>query len=642
MIPVLYESTETEFLTNGIGRLSDAISCIVSEALNGSFELEMEYPINGIHFSELKLDRIIYAEYFRDDPTVVPKPQPFEIYKITRPINGVITIYAHHISYRGSYIPTRPMTVETGAYDFVTQINNNDEETKLTMENNPFTLHLEGSDWGTKTEKFKSTVPRSYRDLIGGDDSFLTTYGGEIKYDNFDIHIYRNRGSNKHVNIMYSKNLTDLEHTEDGSSIVTGIYPYYTTDDGYVNCETIVPETNGIIYSSYRSLYATSKTVPMSFNDRIEETPTAQQLKEACEKYMEEEKIGEPSVNMDVSFVALWQTEDYKDIAPLETVSLGDTVTVIFNELGVNKKAKVIETVYNVLSERYDSIELGEYEKSTLDKTIIDIQEEAIDKSETKTREFVSEQTNIIRGAKGGYIKTITDANGNPQALIIGQEQNPQTGKLTGNCMKITYTGIGISSDGEDGEYDTAWTLNDGISRFNADYIRFGQMDGDRIKANTIKSGNLEIASSDSSYVKLENTGRPPYWAVGLFYSLVGTNYIPLTEKPGDWDTAYYNYYVRNDGNVFGSWIRLGHIVTDGQWKPTLEISSAGSVIHLVETNDRLSFYDMTDEDNPLELAFISDNRFHSPNMSVENGIIFANGHYELDQSNGLVFAYLS
>ena len=101
MIPILYSETEREFKTNGIGRLVDAISCVVVEERNGQYELEMEYPVSGKLFSELKHSRVIGAIPSEDTGI-----QGFEIYKISKPINGIVTVNARHVSYRLSYVPT--------------------------------------------------------------------------------------------------------------------------------------------------------------------------------------------------------------------------------------------------------------------------------------------------------------------------------------------------------------------------------------------------------------------------------------------------------------------------------------------------------------------------------------------------------
>lgn len=100
MNPVLYESTESTFETNGLGVLSDTISCQVVEERNGIFEITLEYPLTGIHYQEIKQRRIIFVK-----PNPYEDPQPFRIYRITKPLSGKITVYAQHISYDLSGVP---------------------------------------------------------------------------------------------------------------------------------------------------------------------------------------------------------------------------------------------------------------------------------------------------------------------------------------------------------------------------------------------------------------------------------------------------------------------------------------------------------------------------------------------------------
>ena len=55
MKPILFAPTATEFDNNGLGALVDAPRCIVREERNGPYELEMDYPVDGQHFSEIEL-----------------------------------------------------------------------------------------------------------------------------------------------------------------------------------------------------------------------------------------------------------------------------------------------------------------------------------------------------------------------------------------------------------------------------------------------------------------------------------------------------------------------------------------------------------------------------------------------------------
>lgn len=76
-----------------MGVLRDAVSCTVTEERNGAFELEMVYPITGQHYSSLALRGLILAK-----PNPYGEAQYFRIYKISRPINGQVTVNAQHIS----------------------------------------------------------------------------------------------------------------------------------------------------------------------------------------------------------------------------------------------------------------------------------------------------------------------------------------------------------------------------------------------------------------------------------------------------------------------------------------------------------------------------------------------------------------
>lgn len=61
MTPVLFPPDERDFTTQGLGALSAAISCTVTEERNGIYELEMEYPMIGVHYGEIQERCLIYA-----------------------------------------------------------------------------------------------------------------------------------------------------------------------------------------------------------------------------------------------------------------------------------------------------------------------------------------------------------------------------------------------------------------------------------------------------------------------------------------------------------------------------------------------------------------------------------------------------
>lgn len=114
---LLYDANETAFQSNGLGSLNDAIKCTVTEARNSDYELDMEYPVNGRHYSDLMVRRIIYAK-----PNPHDGPQPFRIYSISRPISGKISVVAAHISYDLSDYVVMPF-IATSYSDVFSKLN---------------------------------------------------------------------------------------------------------------------------------------------------------------------------------------------------------------------------------------------------------------------------------------------------------------------------------------------------------------------------------------------------------------------------------------------------------------------------------------------------------------------------------------
>ena len=341
MIPILYEPGETSFTTNGLGRLSDAISCVVKEERNGAFELVMEYPIFGIHYGDIANRSLILAS-----PNPTDRPQPFRVYKITKPLKGIVTINAEHISYDLSGYPVSPFTA-TGVVEALAGF---EEHAAV---DSPFHFSTDKTSSGT----YKAAVPVSIRSQLGGTEgSVLDCYGGEWKFDRFLCTLCSSRGQDRGVTIRYGKNLTDLTQEENCAGVYTGVYPYYYSDEKKVE----LPEK--IVYASGE--FGFTRILPLDLTSKYESKPTEAALRESAVEYIAANNIGIPAVNLKVSFAQLEQSEEYRGLALLEQVSLCDTVSVIFPALGVSAKAKCISVKYDVLLDRIESIELGEAKAS--------------------------------------------------------------------------------------------------------------------------------------------------------------------------------------------------------------------------------------------------------------------------------------
>ena len=487
MIPVLFDAAASTFKTNGLGRLSSAKSCKVTEERNGQFELEMDYPISGEHYGDIALSRIICAV-----PADGKDPQPFRIYQISKPLNGVVTVYARHISYRLSLIPAVP-TDETAS--------SAEGALKLLKANAaeecPFSFESDVTTEGTYT----IDTPASIRSQLGGTSgSVLDVYGGEYEWDNWTVRLHKARGYDTGIVLRYGKNITDIKQEESIESTVTGVLPFWRQEgeDG------VTQVLGDMVYSDNADKYPFHMTMVLDLSQEYESAPTKEQLEERAEKYIENNDIGVPDVNISVSFIALWQTEDYKDIACLERVNLCDQIEVEFPTLGVSATAKVIKTVYNVLLERYESIEIGSARTNLSD--VIAANKQNIESSQKKTTSFmqkaISYATKLIQGGLGGHVVMNVNAAGQPNEILIMDTDDIATAV---NVIRMNVNGIGFSKNGYNGPFTTAWTID---GAFNADFIVSGTMQADRIKGGVLTlggeddvNGELMVLNADGDIV---------------------------------------------------------------------------------------------------------------------------------------------
>ena len=458
MIPILYSPTTTSFTTGGIGKLIDAGSCIVTEERNGSYELEMTYPITGHLYDEIKQRSIIFAK-----PSPAQSEQPFRVYRITKPLNKVVTIYAAHISYDLSGIPVKNFTSQS-VQAALTAL------TTSSVISNPFTF------WSDKTNSgvMEIETPTPCRTILS---NILDVYGGEYEFDKYTVKLHSLRGFDNGVSIKYGKNLTDLEQDENCSNVYTGVLPYWTGNDTTVSGSVVnAPGT-----------YDFTRILPVDFTSDFEEQPSTAQLDNAATNYILANNIGVPEVNLTVSFVNLNQTEEYKNLGIFERVELGDTIKVEFAAMGVSSTARCVKTVYNTLLERYDNVELGEVKKGLADiissqtSSIIDISKNSGISSAVKAAIIAA--TEAITGQQGGSVILHDTRGGNKpnELLFLDNDDISQAQKV----WRFNLSGFGYSSNGYEGPYTTAITRDGSIV---ADFITTGSMDAARITSGILQS----------------------------------------------------------------------------------------------------------------------------------------------------------
>jgi phage minor structural protein len=400
--PRLYPPTAAAWDNNGLGALSDCISCVVEETLNGPFELEMQYRLNGLHYADITLRSIILAK-----PNPTARPQPFRVYKISRPINGVVTINAQHLSYDLSGIVIEPFNAPSLASALEGMKTN-------AVTENPFEYETDK----TVISDFVVSYPSSARSLVAGQrGSLLDTYGGELEFDRYQVKLWAHRGKDNGVTIRYGKNMTDVNQEEDGSGVYTGVYPYwYSEEEGSADL--------GSSYVPVEGEFDFTRILLLDLTEEFENKPTAEELTQKAQEYISNHDPGVPTISTTVSW---YQSREF-----VENVNLGDVVGVYFSRLGISAKAKIVKTRYNALQNRYESVDIGSV-RSSIAGTIVSMDQGVSSVTQytvTETRRITKElemTADSLRSAISDSAQNTTQLIQQSQAIIMEALQDYAT-----------------------------------------------------------------------------------------------------------------------------------------------------------------------------------------------------------------------
>ena len=482
MIPILYAASETDFTTNGIGLLTDAVSCTVTEERNGAYEATLVYPAKG-HLAEyIAEDAIIKAKANDTD-----EPQLFRIYKSGKQIGSNTTWNAEHISYELTGNPVEQFNVSG--------VNAEQALNRLLAAAVFKHKYTATSDITTVNSTSIADVVSVRKALGGVEGSILDTWGGEYHFNNYRIELLKARGADNGVTIEYGKNLTDAKQERNISNIVTAIFPYAKyTPDGTEN-EVFVSLKEKTLVHADAANYAYKRCEIVDFSSEWESGTiiTEDMLRAKAEAYLE--KIStEPDINITLSYAQLKKTKDYKNIQAMESVKLCDTVTVRIDKLQIEATAKIVKAKYDSLKERYDTMEIGSV-RTNLTKQLTATQQEITDsikRNQTRAEQIkkqieqtIVDVTAAITGNSGGYVVLYPEKN--PQEIYILDQ--PELSKAK-NVWRWNLAGLGHSNTGVNGKFTTAITADGQIV---ANFITAGELTGSILRAGTVYAEALDV-----------------------------------------------------------------------------------------------------------------------------------------------------
>lgn len=345
-IPRLYKENTTNFSSaaSSLGVLSDAQNCKVTEALNGGFELVLNYPITGVNFDNLRINCVIMAP-----PNPYDDWQPFRIYKISKPIGGIVTVNAEHKYYELSGYPSMPMAqfkdnpVPCGALMGWMSSEAGRNAYYLSSASYSFTTDI------SKSEAWEINTPTDLKALMA---KAVDLYGGEWKINGTTLQLLAERGEDRHVKVAYGSNLLNIQQDE-GDNSYTHLMPFWAKngEERYLNPP----------YMSWNGLPATTlpRVLIVDFTKDFDTQPTPAELEAKGQEYIDAHPQKGIEYSQTVRFVSRGQTVEYASLGDIDHVELGDTIGVDARPLDISTSLRCISLTYDVLRGVYESCELG-------------------------------------------------------------------------------------------------------------------------------------------------------------------------------------------------------------------------------------------------------------------------------------------
>ena len=490
MIPILYDTKETAFISNGLGRLRDCISCVCSEERNGVYECSFEYPVDGANFNLIKVGRIIGVTH--DESGDI---QPFDIVSYTKPIDGIVTFYCTHISYRQSYLTVTGSNINSLEAAFLML--------KNAQPNNPFSYQTDKTSTGYMGAA--DGLPKTVRSMLGGTEgSILDTYGGEYEWDRFNVKLHSARGVNRDFSIRYGVNMLDYNEELDSSGTYMACVPYWT--DGTLKVVGDVQTADGTTITNR------GECVPLDVSDKFESKPTKAQVNQMGKSVMNSKSPMIPSQNIHVEFIRLQDMPEYEGFSNLLRCNLCDTINVVFPGYNSSGRFKIVKTVWDVLADRYESMELGDLSITLAEALGINTNKSTVG-GDTAITTIVNKTLSSGVGAKT-YVSAgdiaMEEQNGYKAVGIVGWSTTNWHIRPTTNYIKDNTTlYAGFAND-----------TTDAVSSSVTIGFRVLWVKGASSSTTTSSGGGMSVLD---------------FYPVGSYYETSDTTFDPNTAWGGTW-----------------------------------------------------------------------------------------------------------
>lgn len=520
MKPVLYSPTDIDFTAGGIGILSDCKKCLVTEEANGSYTVELSFPINAKFSSQLE----DHNYQIKCKPNATDDFHIFYIYNHYKDMaTGLLYVYGK----------SRTMKLGNRAVKKLEFERATGQEAMKYLEKSmdqPSDIRL-FSDI-TRVGSTSIEVSNPLKCIKGIEGSLNQIFGGEMKHEPFKLSLLNRRGRDHVTTFRYRKNLTGLKVETNFDGLLTRIFPYADVQNNEGETERIfgnpvdspnINKYDGEIYSEYIQF--------------TEDQGVADQksLNEVSKKYFSSmnPNCDQPNVSIELNIRKMEDTALAKKFKKFREVGLFDTFDIFHERFKINITAQITKVVYDSLNERVESLEAGDTQYTFFEKQKQEISNTLKGYTGKKyASDFIDVVTNIISGNDGGHV--IWWPKNRPTDLFFCDHPKLEEAKLV---LRINKSGIGFSSKGWQGPFDTAWTLD---GKFNADFIQTGLIKADIFQNSFNKTGDvlklvnglLQICNNKKKIMELTKKGME-FWNSNSSIGTIGTTDSAGNPFPG-------------------------------------------------------------------------------------------------------------
>ncbi|MGT4665899.1 phage tail spike protein [Enterococcus hirae] len=510
MKPVLYSPTDTDFTAGGIGILSDCKKCLVTEEANGSYTVELSFPINAKFSSQLE----DHNYQIKCKPNATDDFHIFYIYNHYKDMaTGLLYVYGKSRTMKLGNRAVKKLEFERATCQ---------EAMKCLEKSMDQSSDIRLFSDITRVGSTSIEVSNPLKCIKGIEGSLNQIFGGEMKHEPFKLSLLNRRGRDHVTTFRYRKNLTGLKVETNFDGLLTRIFPYADVQNNEGETERIfgnpvdslnINKYDGEIYSEYVQF-----TEDQGVTDQ-------KSLNEVSKKYFSSmnPNCDQPNISIELNIRKMEDTALAKRFKKFREVGLFDTFDIFHERFKINITAQITKVIYDSLNERVESLEAGDTQYTFFEKQKQEISNTLKGYTGKKyASDFIDVVTNIISGNDGGHV--IWWPKNRPTDLFFCDHPKLEEARLV---LRINKSGIGFSSKGWQGPFDTAWTLD---GKFNANFIQTGIIKADVFQNSFNKTGDvlrlvnglLEIRNKNQKIMQLTKKGME-FWYGNRSIGTMGT-----------------------------------------------------------------------------------------------------------------------